>query len=52
MTSHLCLLLVSIFIFPILHDLAFAQTDTNPLIKEHQVPSGSHPHDVAPAKNG
>lgn len=52
MTSHLCLLLVSIFFFPIFQDVAFAQTDTNPLIKEFQVPSGSHPHDVAPAKNG
>lgn len=52
MSSHLCLLLVSIFIFPIFQDVAFGQTDTNPLIKEFQVPSGSHPHDVAPAKNG
>lgn len=52
MTSHLRLLLVSIFIFPIFQDVAFAQTHTTPLIKEFQVPSGSHPHDVAPAKNG
>ena len=52
MTSHLCLLLVSIFFFPIFEDVAFAQTDTIPLIKEYQVPSGSQPHDVAPAKHG
>ncbi|HZA68144.1 MAG TPA: hypothetical protein VE548_00475, partial [Nitrososphaeraceae archaeon] len=52
MTSQLCLFLVSIFVFPIFHNVAFGQPDTNPLIKEFAVPPGSHPHDVAPAKNG
>ncbi len=52
MTIHLYLLLVSIFIFPIFQDVTYAQTDTNHLLKELQVPPGSHPHDVAPAKNG
>jgi virginiamycin B lyase len=52
MTSQLCLFLVSIFVFPIFHSVAFGQSDTTPFIKEFPVPSGSHPHDVAPAKNG
>ena len=52
MTSQLCLFLVSIFVFPIFHNVAFGQSDTTPLIKEFPVPPGSHPHDVAPAKNG
>lgn len=52
MTSQLCLFLVSIFLFPIFPDVALAQSDTNPLIKEFPVALGSHPHDVAPAKNG
>jgi virginiamycin B lyase len=52
MTSQLCLFLVSIFVFPIFHDVAFGQSDITPLIKEFPVPPGSHPHDVAPAKNG
>ena len=52
MTSQLCLFLVSIFVFPIFHSVAFGQSDTTPFIKEFTVPPGSHPHDVAPAKNG
>src|SRR3972149_3761224 len=52
MTSQLCLFLVSIFVFPIFHNVVFGQSDTTPLIKEFPVPPGSHPHDVAPAKNG
>lgn len=52
MTSQLCLFLVSIFVFPIFHNVAFGQSDTTTLIKEFPVPPGSHPHDVAPAKNG
>jgi virginiamycin B lyase len=52
MTSQLCLFLVSIFAFPIFHNVAFGQSDNTPLIKEFPVPQGSHPHDVAPAKNG
>lgn len=52
MISQLCLFLVSIFVFPIFHSVAFGQSDTIPLIKEFPVPLGSHPHDVAPAKNG
>jgi virginiamycin B lyase len=52
MRSQLCLFLVSIFVFPIFHSVAFGQSDTTPLIKEFPVTPGSHPHDVAPAKNG
>jgi virginiamycin B lyase len=52
MRSQLCLFLVSIFVFPIFHSVAFGQSDTTPFIKEFPVPLGSHPHDVAPAKNG
>jgi virginiamycin B lyase len=52
MTSQLCLLLVSIFVIPIFHNVTFGQSNTTPLIKEFPVPLGSHPHDVAPAKNG
>src|SRR5688572_33381143 len=52
MRSQLCLFLVSIFVFPIFHNVAFGQSDATPLIKEFPVPPGSHPHDVAPAKNG
>ena len=52
MTSHLCLIASITVIFPIFQDVAFAQTDTNPLIEEFQLPSGSHPHDVGSTKNG
>lgn len=52
MTSQLCLFLVSIFVIPMVQQTIFAQTSTDPLIKEFPVPPGSHPHDVAPAKNG
>jgi virginiamycin B lyase len=52
MTSQSCLFLVSIFVLAIFHNVAFGQSDNNPLIKEFPVPPGSHPHDVAPARNG
>ena len=52
MTSQLCLILVSIFVIPLVQLTVSAQTITDPLIKEFSVPPGSHPHDVAPAKNG
>jgi virginiamycin B lyase len=52
MTNQMCLFLVSIFVFPIFQSDVFAQTDSNPFIKEFPVPPGSHPHDVAPGKNG
>ena len=37
MTSHLCLIASITVIFPIFQDVAFAQTDTNPLIEEFQI---------------
>ena len=52
MTNQLCLFVISFFVFPIFQDGVFAQTDFNPLIKEFPVPPGSHPHDVAPGRNG
>ena len=52
MTSQLCLFLVSFFVIALVQHTVSAQTITDPLIKEFSVPPGSHPHDVAPAKNG
>lgn len=53
MIRQLCLFLVSMFVFLVFQNFVFApQSETNPLIKEFPVPPGSHPHDVAPAKNG
>ncbi|HXV88534.1 MAG TPA: hypothetical protein VD710_05495, partial [Nitrososphaeraceae archaeon] len=52
MASQLCLVLVSIFVIPLVQHTVSAQTITDPLLKEFSVPAGSHPHDVAPAKNG
>ena len=45
-------LLPSILIFIILQQTLFAQDVASPLIKEFQLPPGTHPHDVAPAANG
>ncbi len=48
----MCSFLVSIFVVLLVQNTVFAQTSTDVLIKEFPVPPGSHPHDVAPAKNG
>ncbi len=52
MKNQMCSFLVSIFVVLLVQNTVFAQTSTDVLIKEFPVPPGSHPHDVAPAKNG
>jgi virginiamycin B lyase len=52
MKNQMCSFLVSIFVVLLVQNTVFAQTNTDVLIKEFPVPPGSHPHDVAPAKNG
>ena len=52
MKNQMCSFLVSIFVVLLVQNTAFAQTSPDVLIKEFQVPPGSHPHDVAPAENG
>lgn len=52
MKKQICSFLVSIFVIILVQNTVFAQTSTDVLIKEFPVPPGSHPHDVAPAKNG
>ena len=52
MKNQMCSFLVSIFVVLLVQNTAFAQTSPDVLIKEFPVPPGSHPHDVAPAKNG
>ena len=42
----------SILVFMMVQQAFFAQGNALPLIKEYQVPPGTHPHDVAPAENG
>ena len=44
--------LSSILVFIILQQTLFAQDNAIPRIREFQVPLGTHPHDVAPARNG
>src|ERR1044072_3061480 len=44
--------LSSILIFIIFQQTLFAQDNAMPRIREFQVPLGTHPHDVAPARNG
>lgn len=49
----ICLIpLASILVFIILQQALFELGHAIPLIKEFQVPTGTHPHDVAPAANG
>jgi virginiamycin B lyase len=52
MKNQMCSFLVSIFVVLLVQNTVFAQTSPDVLIKEFPVPPGSHPHDVAPAKNG
>jgi virginiamycin B lyase len=44
--------LSSIVVFIIFQQTLFAQDNAMPRIREFQVPLGTHPHDVAPARNG
>lgn len=44
--------LSSFFVFIIFQQTLFAQDNAMPRIREFQVPLGTHPHDVAPARNG
>src|SRR5881296_58499 len=44
--------LSSILVLIILQQTLFAQDNAIPRIREFQVPLGTHPHDVAPARNG
>lgn len=46
------LLMSSILVFMMVQQNYFPQGNALPLIKEFQVPQGTHPHDVAPAANG
>lgn len=46
------LLMSSILVFMMVQQNFFPQGNALPLIKEFQVPQGTHPHDVAPAANG
>ena len=51
MFRHL-ILMWSILVFMMVQQAFFAHGNALPLIKEYQVPPGTHPHDVAPAENG
>lgn len=44
--------LSSILVFIIFQQTLFAQDNAMPRIREFQVPLGTHPHDVARARNG
>jgi virginiamycin B lyase len=44
--------LSSILVFIIFQQTLFAQDNAMPRIREFQVPLGTHPHDVAPARDG
>ena len=52
MTKYFWLFLISITMFIFDQQTMSAQVKAEPVIKEYPVPSGSHPHDVAPALNG
>jgi virginiamycin B lyase len=52
MLVRLLALLVVVTFTLVFQQTLFAQIGSKPVVQEFPVPSGSHPHDVAPAKNG
>lgn len=52
MLVHLLVLLVVVTFTITIQQTLLAQVGSDPVVQEFEVPSGSHPHDVAPAKNG
>jgi virginiamycin B lyase len=52
MLVHLLALLFVVTFTITIQQTLFAQVGSDRVVQEFQVPSGSHPHDVAPAKNG